>query len=145
MPFFFIILSPLPCPHLHHPSLSLPPLLFPFTFLSFILPPFPSPPPPLSSSHKTPQISFHNRWITNRERLTERILRNADLLFIPQHNFASIKRMPMFNPSVWNEEGPEKYNPNQHIYLRNVKRSLLQSLIFYFCNPGLDLGPRRKT
>ncbi len=82
-------------------------------------------------SHKKLPISFLNLWITNRERLPERILRNADLLYIPQHNFATIKRMPMLSfPSVWNEKGSEKKNPNQYIYLRNVKRSLLQSLIW---------------
>ncbi len=55
---------------------------------------------------------------------------NADLLFIPQPNFATIKRMPMFNfPSIWNEEGPAKNNPNQYIYLRIVKRLLFLSLI----------------
>jgi len=59
--------------------------------------------------HKTLPISFHNRWITNREFQPERILWNADLLIIPQHNFATIKRMPMFNfPCIWNEEGAEK-------------------------------------
>jgi hypothetical protein len=80
--------------------------------------------------HKTLPISFHNRWITNRERQPERALRNADLLYIPPHNFATIKRMPMFNfPCIWNEAGPDKNNPNQFIYLRSVKKSLLQSLL----------------
>jgi hypothetical protein len=59
--------------------------------------------------HKTLPIFFHNRWITNKEGQLERILWNADLLFIPQHNFATIKRMPMFNfDCIWNEEGAEK-------------------------------------
>jgi hypothetical protein len=40
--------------------------------------------------HKSLPISFHDRWITNRERQPERALRNADLLYIPQHNFATI-------------------------------------------------------
>jgi hypothetical protein len=76
--------------------------------------------------HKTLPISFHDRWITNREKQPERALRNADLLYIPQHNFA---RMPMFNfPCIWNEAGPDKNNPNQFIYLRNVK-----SLFFSHC------------
>jgi hypothetical protein len=80
--------------------------------------------------HKTLPISYHDRWITNRERQPERALRNADLLYIPQHNFATIKRMPMFNfPCIWNEAGLDKNNPNQFTYLRSVKKSLLQSLL----------------
>ncbi len=34
-------------------------------------------------------LSFHNTWITNRERQPERVLSNADHLSIPQHNYAT--------------------------------------------------------
>jgi hypothetical protein len=46
-------------------------------------------------------------------------------LFIPPHNFATLKRMPLFNfPSIWNAEGPDKLNPIQHRYLSRLKRVL---------------------
>ncbi len=82
--------------------------------------------------HKTLPISFNNHWITNRERQPERALRNADLLFISPHNFASIKRMPMFNfPCIWNEAragaGAEKNNPNQFIC------EVLKNLFYSHC------------
>jgi len=77
-----------------------------------------------SFSHKNLPLSFHSIWITNRERQPERVLRNADQLFIPHHNYATLKRMPLFNfPVVWNAAGPEKLDPRHHIYLKNVKKS----------------------
>ncbi len=39
-------------------------------------------------------FSFPKMWITNRDRNQDRILRNADNLYIPQHTYASLKRMP---------------------------------------------------
>ena len=50
-------------------------------------------------------------------------------LYIPQHNYASLKRMPLFNfPRVWNLEGNKKLNPVQHRYLKYVKNSCLVNL-----------------
>jgi hypothetical protein len=48
------------------------------------------------------------------------------MIFIPAHNFATLKRMPLFNfPAIWNNAGPDKYNPIQHRYLKSLKSQLL--------------------
>ena len=55
------------------------------------------------SNRKLP-FSFSNMWLTNRERLPNRELRNADDLYIQPHNFATLKRMQLFNfPRIWND------------------------------------------
>jgi hypothetical protein len=60
-------------------------------------------------------------WALNRERNPDRILRNADQLYVPPHNYATLKRMPLYNfPYTWNQEGIEKFNPIQHRYLKPV-------------------------
>jgi hypothetical protein len=41
--------------------------------------------------------SFNRMWLSNRERYPERVLRNADQLYIPAHNYATLKRLPKFN------------------------------------------------
>ena len=71
------------------------------------------------------QSSFSNMWLTNRERLPNRELRNADDPYIQPHNFATLKRMQLFNfPRIWNNAGNQKLNPIAHQYLRHVKKSL---------------------
>ncbi len=79
-----------------------------------------------SFTHNLLPFSFRGTWITNRERIPERELRNADQLYVPQHNYATLKRMPLFNfPSVWNNFGdPVKLNPRQYVFVRNVKNAL---------------------
>jgi hypothetical protein len=90
-----------------------------------------------SYTHNLLPISFHHMWTLNRERNPDRILRNADQLYVPPHNYATLKRMPlhvqgklnMFNfPCTWNQEGIEKFNPIQHRYLKNVKAQSLRNL-----------------
>jgi hypothetical protein len=79
-----------------------------------------------SFTHHHLPLSFERMWIYNRERFPERELRNADQLYILPHNYATLKRMPLFNfPAVWNAEGPDKLNPIQHRYLKNLKKMLL--------------------
>jgi hypothetical protein len=56
-----------------------------------------------SFSHNLLPLSFANMWQTNRNRHPERELRNADLLYIPPHKFATLNF-----PSVWNLAGDEK-------------------------------------
>ncbi len=74
-------------------------------------------------SHNLLPLSFANMWQTNRNRHPERELRNADLLYIPPHKFATLKRLPLFNfPSVWNLAGDEKNNPSQRLYLKRLKK-----------------------
>jgi hypothetical protein len=83
-----------------------------------------------SFTHSMLPLSFSQMWVTNRIRNPERVLRNADLLYIPQHNYASLKRMPLFNfPRVWNTEDDTKLIPIQHRYLKLVKNNCLLNLI----------------
>jgi hypothetical protein len=73
--------------------------------------------------------SFNRMWLSNRERYPERILRNADQLYIPAHNYATLKRLPKFSlPYIWNSADNEKSNPVQYQFLRAVKTLLLQNL-----------------
>jgi hypothetical protein len=79
-----------------------------------------------SFTHNLLPISFSRMWILNRERFPDRELRNADQLYILPHKYATLKRMPLFNfPAIWNAEGPDKLNPVQHRYLKNLKRVLM--------------------
>jgi hypothetical protein len=48
-------------------------------------------------THNLLPFSFRGIWITNRERIPERELRNADQLYVPQHNYATLKRMPLYS------------------------------------------------
>ncbi len=82
-----------------------------------------------SYTHNLLPISFHHMWTLNRERNPDRILRNADQLYVPPHNYATLKRMPLFNfPCTWNQEGIEKFNPIQHRYLKHLKSQLIRNL-----------------
>ncbi len=75
--------------------------------------------------HNHLPISFTRMWVFNRERFPDRELRNADQLYVQPHRFATLKRMPLFNfPAIWNAEGPEKFNPITHRYLKNLKNVL---------------------
>jgi hypothetical protein len=79
-----------------------------------------------SFTHNLLPLSFERMWIFNRERFHNRELRNADLLYIQPHKFATLKRMPLFNfPAVWNAEGPDKFNPIPHRYVKNLKKVLM--------------------
>jgi hypothetical protein len=82
-----------------------------------------------SFAHNMLPFSFQQMWVTNRDRNPERVLRNADHLYIQPHNYASLKRMPLFNfPRLWNLEGNEKHNPVQHRFLKVVKNNCLVNL-----------------
>jgi hypothetical protein len=83
-----------------------------------------------SFTHNLLLFSFNRMWITNRIRNPEHVLRNAGHLYIPHHNYASLKRMPLFNfPRIWNTEDDSKLILIQHRYLRIVKNNCLQNLI----------------
>ncbi len=71
-------------------------------------------------------FSFRGTWITNRERISEREPRNADQLYVPQHYYATLKRMPIFNfHTVWNNLADTgKFNPRQHIFIKKTKKAL---------------------
>jgi hypothetical protein len=42
-------------------------------------------------------ISFAETWITNAERNPDRMLRNADDLYIPAHCVEFVRRLPLFS------------------------------------------------
>jgi len=70
-------------------------------------------------------LSFANTWITNRERLPNRELRNADDFYIWPHNYATLKRMQLFNfPKLWNETENHKQNPVLSQFLSSTKKLL---------------------
>jgi hypothetical protein len=82
-----------------------------------------------SFAHNMLPFSFRQMWVTNIDRNPDLVLRNADHLYIQPHNFASLKRMPLFNfPRLWNLEGNEKHNPVQHRFLKFVKNNCLVNL-----------------
>ena len=76
-------------------------------------------------------ISFHETWTLNRILNPDRPLRNANDLRIPHHNFASLKRLPMFAfPRVWNEEDAvRKSIPSINRYKKQLKCALLSSIV----------------
>ena len=81
-------------------------------------------------THNLLPLSFYQMWTLNRDRFPERVLRNADNLHILPHNFATLKRMPLFNfPQIWNLENQDKYNPVHHRYLKNLKRLCLSNIV----------------
>jgi hypothetical protein len=82
-----------------------------------------------SYHHNALPISFYQMWTLNRDRNPDRVLRNADQLYVPPHHFATLKRMPLFNfPTIWNQEDNVKLNPIQHQYLKNLKSRCLNNV-----------------
>jgi hypothetical protein len=74
-------------------------------------------------------VSFNEMWKTNRERNPERILRNADDLFVPAHRVEFVKRLPTIAlPTAWNSAPGNKFNPVQHLYLKELKSLLLAAV-----------------
>ena len=72
---------------------------------------------------------FNEMWLTNRERNPERVLRNADDLYIPPHRVEFVKKLPNFAfPITWNSAPGNKTNPVQHLYLRELKSILLAAI-----------------
>ncbi len=73
--------------------------------------------------------SFNEMWLTNRERNPERVLRNADDLYVPPHRVEFVKKLPNFAfPITWNSAPGNKTNPIQHLYLRELKSILLAAI-----------------
>jgi hypothetical protein len=80
--------------------------------------------------HNRLPFSFNETWLTNRARNPDIILRNADNLYVPAHNFATLKKHPYFAfPKFWNEDNNDKLNPSHKQYLKSVKSALLNSLV----------------
>ena len=71
-------------------------------------------------------LSFADTWITNRERLPNRELRNAEDFYIWPHKFATLKRMQLYSfPKLWNETGIHKQNPVLSRFLSAEKKTML--------------------
>jgi hypothetical protein len=65
----------------------------------------------------------------NSERNPGRVLRNANDYYIPQPRIELVKRLPLFSfPSTWNSETDEKYIPSQHLFLKSLKKKLLDNM-----------------
>ena len=80
-------------------------------------------------SNKLP-ITFRELWMRNRERQTERNLRNMNDFNVPPHHFATVKRFPLFTfPQLWNDEPERKNTQSIFIYLKQLKTVLLDSLV----------------
>jgi hypothetical protein len=79
--------------------------------------------------HNRLPFSFNETWIYNHMRNPERVLRNANDLYVPAHHFATVKRFPLFLfPQIWNEEDVRKLNPSLKSYCKMLKASLLATL-----------------
>jgi hypothetical protein len=73
-------------------------------------------------------LSFAELWQTNRQRNPDRALRGAEDYYIPPHRIEIVKRMPLFAfPAAWNAADDTKYNPVQHLYVKELKKTLLLS------------------
>jgi hypothetical protein len=80
--------------------------------------------------HNKLPLSFNDTWVFNRDRNINRVLRNANELFIPAHHFATLKRLPLFTfPRLWNEEEDRKFSVSHSSYCKQLKMSLLASLV----------------
>jgi hypothetical protein len=47
--------------------------------------------------HNRLLFSFYETWIYNHVRNPDRVLRNANDMYVPAHNFATVKRFPLFS------------------------------------------------
>jgi hypothetical protein len=75
-------------------------------------------------------FSFNETWVFNRDRNLNRLLRNANDLYIPAHNFATLKRFPLFTfPRLWNEEEDRKLTQSSTSYCKLLKASLLANIV----------------
>jgi hypothetical protein len=89
-----------------------------------------------SFTHNLLPFSFRGTWITNRERIPERELRNADQLYVPQHNYETVKRMPLFNFLLYEITSLILTNLIQdNIFLSKKMKKALRTV---FVNAGLS-------
>ncbi len=73
--------------------------------------------------------SFNKMWKTNREHNPERLLRNADDLYVPAHCVEFVKKLPIIAfPTAWNSAPGDKINPVKHLYLKELKSLLLAAV-----------------
>ncbi len=68
--------------------------------------------------------------VFNRDRNMSRLLRNANDLFVPAHNFATMKRFPLFTfPRLWNDEEERKLTQSPTLYCKLLKSTLLANIV----------------
>ncbi len=94
--------------------------------------------------HNKLPLSFHETWVFNRDQNINRVLRNANELFVPAHHFATLKRLPLFTfPRLWNEEEDRKFSVSHSSYCKKLKMSLLASLVDlpFFSYVSLHVNP----
>ncbi len=81
-----------------------------------------------SDVHNKLPPSFANVWIANNVRKPNIALRNIEDLYVPPHRIEIVKRMPLCSfPDAWNTAPGDKQNPDQNLYLKELKNYLLQS------------------
>jgi hypothetical protein len=86
-------------------------------------------------THGKLPFSYNETWITNRMRNLNIDLRNADNLYIPAHNIASVKRFSLFNfPKIWNEAPDIKNNPSLSVFQKYINSAMLNvnRLVYVF-------------
>ncbi len=73
--------------------------------------------------------SFNEMWKTNRERNPERLLRNADDLYVPARRVEFVKKLSVIAfPTAWNSASGNKTNPVKHLYLKELKSLVLAAV-----------------
>jgi len=76
-------------------------------------------------------FSFNECWLLNYQRNPQLNLRNANDLFVPAHHYATVKRLPFYTfPRLWNDEPDRKTIPNVNTYVKKLKKSLLDAIVF---------------
>ena len=75
-------------------------------------------------------FSFAETWIYNRDRNVGCDLRNADDLYVPAHNYATLKRLQFFTfPKLWNSHSDTNNNPSLSSFLKKIKCDMLSTLV----------------
>ncbi len=80
--------------------------------------------------HRKLPLSFHDMWTASRDHNPNLVLRNANNLYITAHNYAMLKRLPLFSfPKIWNDDTNLKENPSLRAYMKSVKSFFLNSIV----------------
>jgi hypothetical protein len=80
-------------------------------------------------------LSFAETWQTNGQRHPDRALRNDDDYYIPAHRIELVKKMPLYTfPAAWNEAGGNKFNPIQHLYMKEFPPSPIPLCVTLYLN-----------
>jgi hypothetical protein len=95
--------------------------------------------------HSRLPFSFNETWMFNHRRNPERVLSNANNLYVLAHHYATVKRFPLYSfPLAWNEEENRKFNPSHNLYCKQLKESLLSNLAGCSAQTRTGMGHLRK-